>query len=352
MSSYDPTAKVTSTGTIIQAPPSEQPTRNFRPGEVLAGIYRIERAIGEGGMGVVLAAIHLPTQRRMAVKLLQPDAVESDGAVARFWREARAVSRLTHPNVVRIFDVGALSDDTPYMAMELLDGEGLADRMERLGTLPVDAACHLLAQAGEAVAAAHAIGVVHRDLKPENMFITRDETGAEMLKVLDFGISKTMRATVSDDNQKLTKTTDVFGSPTYMSPEQLKASRDVDERTDVWSLGVIFHEMLAGKPPFDGRSVAEIFGAILYKAPEPLSKVRPDVPPHVEAAVIRALEKDRDKRFPTVRAFLDALRAPAPRAALITDAGSRPQRSMSPIIAVVAFLIAGVVAFVVARFVL
>lgn len=355
MSAFDPTAKVTSNGTVIQAS-SEPGPRAFRPGEVLAGIYRIDRLVGEGGMGKVLAATHLPTQKRMAVKLVQPDAAREEGAVARFWREARAVSRLTHPNVVRVFDVGSLADDTPYMAMELLEGESLAERMDRLGKLPVDAAIDLIRQACDAVAAAHAIGVVHRDLKPQNMFLTRSESGAEVLKVLDFGISKTMRATVSDDQQKLTKTTDVFGSPTYMSPEQLKASRDVDERTDVWSLGVIFHEMVAGAPPFDGKSVAEIFGAILYKPPEPLAKVRPDVPRHVEAAVQRALEKDRDKRTRTVKDLKDALLG-GPSGASMTAAGAAAApaasgRPLLPVLALAAFVIAGVAAFVIARFVL
>lgn len=358
MSAFDPTAKITSSGTVIQAT-SEPGPRTFRPGEVVAGIYRIDHLVGEGGMGMVLAATHLPSQRRMALKLVQPDTAGEQGAVARFWREARAVSRLSHPNVVRVFDVGSLADDTPYMAMELLEGESLGERMDRLGPMPVDAARELIRQACEAVAAAHAIGVVHRDLKPQNMFLTRGETGAEVLKVLDFGISKTMRATVSDDHQKLTKTTDVFGSPTYMSPEQLKASRDVDERTDVWALGVILHEMIAGAPPFGGKSVAEIFGAILYKPPEPLSKLRPDVPRHVETAVLRALEKDRDKRTATVRELRDALlgspaaaTAPATTNTTATATGEGPRGRLLPVLALIAFVLAGVAAFVIARLVL
>jgi len=300
------TLKIAPGGTIIQAPPSERFAGKFGVGEVLAGLYRIERRIGEGGMSVVLAATHVPSGQLMAVKLLHQETASAEGAVARFWREARLVSRLQNPHVVKIFDVGMLADDTPYMAMELLQGETLAARMDRLRKMSLDEAKGYLAQACDAVMAAHAIGVIHRDIKPENMFLTKTPEG-EVLKVLDFGISKTMRGAVSDDQQRLTKTTDVFGSPTYMSPEQLKASRDVDVRADVWSLGVLLHEMLAGAPPFDGRSVAEIFGAILYIAPKPLTTLRPDVPRSIEAAVLRALEKDRDKRFPDVASFRAAV---------------------------------------------
>ncbi len=354
MSGFDPTAKLTTGGTIIVAPPSEQTPRRFGVGDVVAGIYQVERFLGEGGMGVVLAALHLPTRQRMALKVLQPDSESDDAAVARFWREARAISRLSHPNVVRIFDVGMLVDNTPYMAMELLQGESLADRMERDGRLPLNVALSIVRQAGDAIIAAHAIGVVHRDLKPENLFLARTESGAEVLKVLDFGISKAMRATVSDDQQKLTKTTDVFGSPTYMSPEQLKASRDVDERTDVWSLAVIFYEMLAATPPFFGRSIAEIFGAILYKSPDPLSKVRSDVPPRIEAALLRGLEKDRTQRSANMREFLGGLVSEATNtdvpATLVATTAPSPGRKGTPVIFIVgAFVLGSLVAFIAAR---
>jgi serine/threonine-protein kinase len=325
------------------AAPSSRVQRTFSPGDTIAGIYRVERKIGEGGMSVVLAATHLPTGRIMAVKVLQSETASAEGAVARFWREARAVSRLTTPHVVRIFDVGMLADDTPYMAMELLEGETLAVRMHRERKLPLPAALDCFRQACDAVAAAHAIGVVHRDLKPENMFLSR-EGGREVLKVLDFGISKTMRATVSDDQQRLTKTTDVFGSPTYMSPEQLKASRDVDARTDVWSLGVLLHEMLAGAPPFEGRSVAEIFGAILYMDPRPLGEIRADVPKSVEAAVLRALRRDREERFASVEELLRAIEAPP--APVVEPA---PPRRNLFVAAAAAFVIACLAAFFAAR---
>ncbi|MEZ4299966.1 MAG: serine/threonine-protein kinase [Polyangiaceae bacterium] len=368
MSAFDPTAKVTASGTIIQVP-TELELPRFEPGQVVAGIYRIDRHVGEGGMSRVLAATHLPTGRVVALKVLQPDTAGEEGAVARFWREVRAMSRLTHPNVVRIFDVGSLADDTPYMAMELLSGEPLAARMTKLGPMSVDDALVYVTQACDAVSAAHAIGVIHRDLKPENMFLTREADGPEVLKVLDFGISKTMRATVADDQQKLTKTTDVFGSPTYMSPEQLKASRDVDERTDVWAMGVILHEMLSGVPPFEGRTVAEIFGAILYKPAEPLSRLRPEIPRAVEVVVLRALEKDRDKRFATVAELRAALTAAATKSgsgrsgsssadahagdspAAMSPAGAPVARSRTGIyvIAGVACVVAGVLSFLLAR---
>jgi serine/threonine-protein kinase len=219
--------------------------------------------------------------------------------------------------------------------------------MRKLGPMPLAMAKGFLSQACAAVAAAHTIGVVHRDLKPENMFLTRGEDGAEVLKVLDFGISKAMRATVADDQQKLTKTTDVFGSPTYMSPEQLKASRDVDGRADVWSLGVLLHEMLAGVPPFEGRSVAEIFGAILYKQPEPLSRIRPDIPPEVERAVQRALEKDREKRFASVDELYAAVMGKPGAVARAPEA--RASRPTVMIAAIALCAIAGLVSFLLAR---
>ncbi|MBK8258696.1 MAG: serine/threonine protein kinase [Polyangiaceae bacterium] len=360
MSNFDPTAKVTSKGTIIQVPLDEAPVK-FAPGQVVAGIYRIDRHVGEGGMATVLGATHLPTGRVVALKFLQPDTRGEDGAVARFWREARAISHLNHPNVVRIFDVGTLADDTPFMAMELLDGQPLGTRMKNLGRMPLDVALEYTRQTCEALSAAHALGVIHRDLKPDNLFLTRGDQSGEVIKVLDFGISKTMRATVADDQQKLTKTTDVFGSPTYMSPEQLKASRDVDPRTDIWAIGVILHEMLAGTPPFDGRTVAEIFGAILYKPAEPLTRVRPDVPPAVEAAVLRALEKDRDKRFGSVSEFWGALAAAAqplqqapttsrsPTQTAPVKAASKRSRMPVVIAAVLICVIAGVASFLLAK---
>ncbi len=364
MSPPQSTLKIAAGGTIIQAAPSERFAGKFGPGEILAGTYRIERRIGEGGMGVVLAATHLPSGQRMAVKLLHQEGASAEGAVARFWREVRAVSRLQNPHVVRIFDVGTLADDTPYMAMELLEGETLAERMQRIGQLPLEQALGYMRQACDAVEAAHAIGVVHRDIKPENMFLTRTGpvaagpqaapgSGApgapgEVLKVLDFGISKAMGSTVSDDKQRLTKTTDVFGSPAYMSPEQLKASRDVDARADVWSLGVLMHEMLAGVAPFDGRSVAEIFGAILYIAPKPLGTVRGDVPRAIEAAVLRALEKDRDKRFPDVASFRAALES-REVAGPAREVTASPRRTWVWIVAAAFFVIAAIASFLAAR---
>ena len=344
MSAFDPPPKVTKQGTIIQAAP-ERPMVKVERGQIIGDTYRIDRFLGEGGMSTVLAATHLPSGRAVALKVLQPDAAQEEGAIPRFWREVRAMTHLQHPNVVRIFDVGSMPDGTPYMAMELLVGETLAARMRRLGPLPLPVARGLFLQACDAVAAAHAIGVVHRDIKPENMFLTRGENGDEVLKVLDFGISKTMRATVADDRQHLTKTTDVFGSPTYMSPEQLKASRDVDARADVWSLGVLLYEMLAGTAPFEGRSVAEIFGAILYKEPSPLGKTRTDIPPEIEKTVKRALEKDRDKRIRTVRELRSSV---AGAEGASTEAG-RPGRARLLAGAGLLMLAAAMLAFLIAR---
>jgi serine/threonine-protein kinase len=279
-----------------------------KPGQVLAGKYLVDRVLGVGGMGVVVAATHTQLDQKVAIKFLLPSMMPNREVVERFQREARAAAKIRSEHVVRVSDVGALADGVPYIVMEFLEGRDLGDLLERRGVLPIPLAVDYVLEACEALAEAHAAGIVHRDLKPANLFLARTADDTEMIKVLDFGISKQIsQDSALQSSPSLTKTTDVFGSPTYMSPEQLKASRDVDVRADIWALGVILFEILAGKPPFGGGTVAEIFGAILHQPAPRLRELRKDAPPELERLLLRCLEKDAAQRIQSVTDLADAL---------------------------------------------
>jgi serine/threonine protein kinase len=287
-------------------PPSVPPVR---PGELLAGKYRVEHVLGAGGMGLVVAATHLELEQRVAVKFLLGQ-IASPEAVMRFVREARAAAKIKSEHVARVIDVGRLDDGSPYMVMEYLEGRDLAACLID-GPLPVDDAVDYVIQACDAMAEAHAEGIVHRDLKPANLFLSCRSDGSALVKVLDFGISKL--ATSETEEMSLTRTSAVMGSPMYMSPEQARTSRTVDRRTDIWSLGVILFELLSGRAPFRGQTLPELITAIAMDAPEPLRILRPDVPVELEATVLRCLTKDREQRFQTIGELVAALSAVAPR---------------------------------------
>jgi serine/threonine-protein kinase len=283
---------------------------------LIAGRYRVERKLGTGGMGVVVAAVDEHTGHRVAVKLLLPEGptpppayrpVDDSGIVersnrhiemsTRLIREASAASRLSSEHVTRVLDVGRLDSGDPFVVMELLEGVDLNRYAKERGPLGIVETVNLVLQACEAIFEAHALGIVHRDLKPANLFLTQKADGTPFVKVLDFGISKVLGA---DDNQ-LTQTSDMLGSPLYMAPEQIRNARDVDARADVWSLGTILYRLLAGRPAFEGQGSAATLAAIIGDAPYPLRALRPDVPPDLEAIVLRCLEKDRTRRIQTVR---------------------------------------------------
>jgi serine/threonine protein kinase len=281
-------------------------------GQLLAGKYRIERVLGQGGMGVVVAAHHLVLDQVVAIKFLLPQALNSAEAVARFEREARAAVKIQSEHVARVTDVGRLETGAPYMVMELLRGRDLGDLLQQEGPLPLEDVADYILQAGEAIAEAHGLGIVHRDLKPPNLFLTTRADGSSCVKVLDFGISKVTGLSSSND-QSLTSTTAVMGSPLYMSPEQLLSARDVDMTTDIWALGVICYELLTGKPPFIADTLPQLCMAISTAAPTPLRTYRPDLPVEMEQVLARCLEKDRGKRIATVAELASELVKFAPR---------------------------------------
>jgi serine/threonine-protein kinase len=286
-----------------------------RAGEVLAGKYRVERVLGAGGMGVVVAAHHIQLDEKVALKFLLPQALENPEAVARFDREARAAVKIKSEHVARIIDVGRLETGAPYMVMEYLEGGDLAAWVRQRGPMPVEQVVEFVLQACEAIAEAHALGIVHRDLKPSNLFWVRRADGLLSVKVLDFGISKVERNQGRTLDAGMTRTSAILGSPLYMSPEQLQSSRGVDARTDVWSLGVILFELVSGRLPFDAGTVTELVIRIATEPPVPLRTLRSDLPPGFENVVARCLEKDRDVRFQNVGELAVALRDYAPRRA-------------------------------------
>lgn len=280
---------------------------NVAPGSVLAGKFRVERVLGEGGMGIVFAAHHLHLERLVAIKLLKPDALAHKDIVARFANEARSASRIQSEHVARVLDVGALDTGEPYMVMEYLEGCDLSKYVRQRGPLKFDEAIDYLLQACEALAEAHVAGIVHRDLKPANLYLTRRADGSNCVKVLDFGISKAALSPDQPSSQGMTQTSSVLGTPGYMAPEQLRSSKHVDARTDIWALGVILHELLTGRLAFQGSTVPEIYAAILASPPDALRSVRHDAPPQLEALILRCLEKDPARRFANVGELAGAM---------------------------------------------
>jgi serine/threonine-protein kinase len=260
-----------------------------KPGALVASKYRIDRVLGVGGMGVVYAAKHEMLSQEIALKMLLPAVAKDKEAVARFIHEGRATARLQSDHVVRVMDVG-MDGETPFLAMELLDGEDLSQLLEKRGPLLVMQTVDWLIEAMEGLSHAHAARIIHRDLKPSNLFLA-----SGVIKVVDFGISKSM-----EKESGLTQTSAVLGSPAYMAPEQLRSSKHVDARVDVWSLGVIAYELLTGELPFGGETVGAIFANVLEKTPARPRTLRVELPGKLEEAILKCLQKSADARYQNV----------------------------------------------------
>jgi serine/threonine-protein kinase len=276
-----------------------------RPGDLIADRYQIERFIGRGGMAEVFAGLNVRTGKRVALKWIRPALATTTEALARFRREAVAAGRIHHPNVVTVFDVVEHKSAT-WLVMELLEGETLSEILSRVDRMDPESAIALLIPAMRGVAAAHAHGVVHRDIKPDNIFICRAEDGHRReAKVLDFGVSKL--ADESGDQVNITMTGSLVGTPTYMPPEQVRGTKTVDPRSDIYALGVVLYQMLAGRTPFQGKVYSALMIEIATTEPPMLRSLRPDLPVELEKIVHRAIARDIEQRYPDVTSLVHAL---------------------------------------------
>ncbi|HTJ84140.1 MAG TPA: protein kinase [Polyangiaceae bacterium] len=275
----------------------------MRPGTILARKYEVIRVVGEGGMGVVYQARRLSDGAMVALKVLREEFVKDLDAVTRFQREAGAASTLTSQHVAKILDFGVIETGQPFMTMEFLEGIDLMTEIEQRGSLPVPEAAWLVAQATFAMIEAHEQGIVHRDLKPPNLFLTKDKNGRRLVKVLDFGISKVQRLA----DARLTSTQMSFGTPLYMSPEQIRSTKLVDHRCDIWSLGVILYEAITGEPPFMAETPGALAVTISVEKHVPPSQKKPGIPPGIDDVIAGALQKNPKDRYQTAQEFLRAL---------------------------------------------
>ncbi|MDC3959000.1 serine/threonine-protein kinase [Polyangium jinanense] len=281
--------------------------RDVQPGDILADKYRVERILGKGGMGVVVAALHLDLHEKRAIKLMLPNQLGNAVAVERFLREARATVRLRSEHITQVYDVGRLDSGAPFIVMELLRGLDLAQLLRKTGPLPTDLAALYVFQACKALAEAHAAGIVHRDIKPSNLFLTTRPDGSPCIKVVDFGISKQLPLP-GVEAVDVTGANDIMGSLLYMSPEQMRSSKNVDGRTDVWALGAVLYKLVTNQVPFEASNHVEIFATVLDGTPcEPPGKYRLDLEPGLEEVILRCLEHDMTTRMPSMVELMSEL---------------------------------------------
>jgi eukaryotic-like serine/threonine-protein kinase len=284
-----------------------------REGEIIAGKYRVDALLGAGAMGTVYTAHHLLLKEKVAIKFLRRDAIGHSGSVARFVQEARAAVQIQSEHVVRIRDVD-LEDGQPYIVMDHLEGCDLAAWLRKKGPLSVDLAVDFIVQTCEAIAKAHDLGIIHRDLKPANIFVVERAGEEPTIKVLDFGISKTtglVSDTLAPDDEPVsdvvTEEKVTIGSPFYMSPEQMESARDVDERTDIWALGVTLYQLITGRLPFDGANLIQVFSQATSNRPLHLRESSPHVTAGQEAVILKCLQRERERRYRNVRELIAAL---------------------------------------------
>jgi eukaryotic-like serine/threonine-protein kinase len=320
-----------------QAPPSEansvgsDSTPGIPPGTIVLEKYRVIRNIGVGGMGVVVSATHTSLGTPVAIKFLLPQYASSADATRRFLREAQAASKIASEHIVRVFDTGISQPWGPYIVMEFLEGDDLSRRLRR-GPLSVELAIDFVVQSGLALAEAHANGIVHRDVKPANLYVTDRPDGTGLVKVLDFGISKVAEAS----SMEVTKTQAILGSGLYMSPEQMKSSKAVDLRTDIYALGITMFELLTRTQPYTAESFAELAIKVATEPPTPLLKYRPDVSPELASVIERAYAKRPEDRYQSMGEFAIALAPwawPSTRDDIDSLARSETRRGRAPSIA-------------------
>jgi serine/threonine-protein kinase len=281
-------------------------------GSVIAGKYRVERVLGAGAMGIVLAARHLELDELVAIKFIRRAMHTLPDVVGRFAREAKACARLQSDHIAKVLDVGISPSIGPYIVMEYLQGKDLARLLRESGPQPVRRAAEYIMQACEALALAHATGITHRDIKPENLFLTR-RGELEIIKVLDFGISKTtLVGGVFGGQVKLTQTSSLMGTPLYMSPEQIRATHEVDHRTDIWSLGVVLFELLTGRTAFPGETVTQVCALVLEAKTPRLGDHCQGAPAELDHVIERCLMKDPKDRYQSAAALAQALLPFAP----------------------------------------
>lgn len=311
------------TGRSSDVPEALPPKHDLQQllGLTIGGRYRIKGVLGEGGMGTVYDAEHLGLGRQVAIKVLSPSQARKRVAVKRFQQEARAAGSIGHPNICEVYDLGLLDDGSPYLVMEKLVGQTLAERIAREGGLPFDEVVEVIVQVLSGLVAAHEKGIVHRDIKPENIFLARRLGSPPVIKLLDFGVSKMMpEFQTGEDALDLTRTGMVMGTPYYMSPEQARGERNLDGRVDVYACGVVMYEAIVGKRPFLAPNYNALLLAIINTNPRPLREARPKTPPELEAIIMRAMAKNRANRFPSAKHFLREL---MPNAPLTEGSGKR-----------------------------
>lgn len=309
---------------------------NVSPGEVFLGKYRIEKVLGQGGMGVVVSARHLELDELVAIKFLHPTFAAQQEQVERFLREGRAAAKIKSEHVARVRDVGKADNGSPYMILEHLTGSDLGQLIKNEGKVAIPDAVEYVLQACEALAEAHTSGIVHRDLKPANLFLIERADGSPCVKLLDFGISKLLDST----DAALTATNGMMGSPLYMAPEQLAAAKNVDKRADLWALGVILYELLTAERPFQAETLPQLVLRVATDKPTPIRTYLPDIPAGLEQLIDKCLSKPVDDRFADVGALAKALEPFAPPEAIpsierihrvlsaATTGGGRRQRTV------------------------
>ena len=286
---------------------SEAPPGDELVGTLLGGRYRIEKQLGEGGMGTVYIGVHEAIGKKVAIKCLNPEMAANRSVVERFKREARAATAAGNEHIIDVTDMGELPDGAPYIVMELLEGRELADLLDTVGPLPIGRAVTIMLEVCDALAAAHTKGIVHRDLKPENIFLVRRKRNPDFVKVLDFGIARFNEPATIGGGKNLTATGMTIGTPHYMSPEQAQGLPGVDLQTDIYALGVILYEMLAGERPFNAETFPLLIVAIVTNDAPLIRMVRPDVPEGLDAAIQKCLAKDPEHRWTSVDELAEAI---------------------------------------------